>query len=185
VARRLTGRSVSANLTVPVTAGSRGHATVPLSVPSSRPCGRCCAPRSCGSATSRRARTRPPTHTASLGRGSFGYLLKDRVFDVDDFLDGLRRVASGGSALDPEVVAQLINPGRDDGLSLLTTRERELLALMAEGRTNIGIARRLWLSDRTVETHVANIVAKLGLADSEEDHRRLLAVLTYLGHRLR
>jgi DNA-binding NarL/FixJ family response regulator len=120
-----------------------------------------------------------------LGQGSVGYLLKDRVFDVDDFLDALRRVASGGSALDPEVVAQLINPPRDDALSLLTTREREVLALMAEGRTNVGIARRLWLSDRTVETHVGNIVAKLGLADSEEDHRRVLAVLAYLGHRLR
>ena len=119
-----------------------------------------------------------------LGRGSFGYLLKDRVFDVDDFLDALRRVGSGGSALDPEVVAQLINPGRGDRLSLLTTREREVLALMAEGRTNIGIAHRLWLSDRTVETHVANVVAKLGLADSKEDHRRVLAVLAYLGHRL-
>jgi DNA-binding NarL/FixJ family response regulator len=120
-----------------------------------------------------------------MGRGSFGYLLKDRVFDVDDFLDALRRVASGGSALDPEVVAQLITPTRHDGLSLLTTREREVLALMAEGRTNVGIARRLWVSDRTVETHVGNIVAKLGLAHpEEEDHRRVLAVLAYLGHRL-
>jgi DNA-binding NarL/FixJ family response regulator len=117
-----------------------------------------------------------------LGQGGFGYLLKDRVLDVDDFLDALRRIASGGSALDPEVVAQLITPGRADGLALLTRREREVLALMAEGRTNIGIARRLWLSDRTVETHVGNIVAKLGLADSQEDHRRVLAVLAYLGH---
>jgi len=120
-----------------------------------------------------------------LSGGSFGYLLKDRVFDVDDFLDALRRVASGGSALDPEVVTRLISPVRDDGLSLLTTREREVLALMAEGRTNIGIARRLWLSERTVETHVGNLVAKLGMADSKEDHRRVLAVLAYLGHRLR
>jgi DNA-binding NarL/FixJ family response regulator len=119
-----------------------------------------------------------------VGRGGFGYLLKDRVFDVDEFLDALRRVASGGSALDPEVVARLLTPGRGDGLASLTSREREVLALMAEGRTNIGIARRLWLSDRTVETHVGNIVAKLGLADSQEDHRRVLAVLTYLGHRL-
>lgn len=119
-----------------------------------------------------------------MSRGSFGYLLKDRVFDVEDFLDALRRVASGGSALDPEVVAQLINPRTNDTLSLLTAREREVLTLMAEGRTNRGIARRLWLSDRTIETHVGNIVAKLGLEESEEDHRRVLAVLTFLGHRL-
>jgi DNA-binding NarL/FixJ family response regulator len=118
-----------------------------------------------------------------LRAGGFGYLLKDRVFDVDEFLDALRRVASGGSALDPEVVARLVTPGRD-GLQLLTSRERDVLALMAEGYTNVGIARRLWLSDRTVETHVGNIIAKLGLADSEEEHRRVRAVLTYLGHRV-
>jgi DNA-binding NarL/FixJ family response regulator len=120
-----------------------------------------------------------------LSRGSFGYLLKDRVFDVEDFLDALRRVASGGSALDPEVVAQLINPPRNDGLSLMTTREREVLALMAEGRTNAGIARRLWLSERTIETHVGNIISKLGLAESAEHHRRVMAVLTYLENRVR
>jgi DNA-binding NarL/FixJ family response regulator len=113
--------------------------------------------------------------------GRFGYLLKDRVFDVDDFLDALRRVAAGGSALDPEVVATLVRPaGRDDPLAGLTPREREVLALMAEGRTNRGIARRLWLTDRTVETHVSSIMAKLGLADSDEDHRRVLAVLSWL-----
>jgi DNA-binding NarL/FixJ family response regulator len=115
-------------------------------------------------------------------RGHFGYLLKDRVFDVDDFLDALRRVAAGGSALDPEVVARLITPARrNDPLAALTTREREVLALMAEGRTNLGIARRLWLTDRTIETHVSSIMAKLGLADGAEDHRRVLAVLTWLG----
>jgi DNA-binding NarL/FixJ family response regulator len=114
--------------------------------------------------------------------GGFGYLLKDRVFDVDDFLDALSRVAAGGSALDPEVVARLINPARrDDPLILLTAREHEVLGLMAEGRTNVGIARRLWLSERTVETHVSSIMAKLALAEAEEDHRRVLAVLAHLG----
>jgi DNA-binding NarL/FixJ family response regulator len=114
-------------------------------------------------------------------RGHFGYLLKDRVFDVDDFLDAIRRVAAGGSALDPEAVAALITRRRDDPLAALTSREREVLSLMAEGRTNIGVARRLWLTDRTVETHVSSIMAKLGLADSDEDHRRVLAVLAWLG----
>jgi DNA-binding NarL/FixJ family response regulator len=116
-------------------------------------------------------------------RGHFGYLLKDRVFDVEDFLDALRRVAAGGSALDPEVVAGLISPRGNDPLAMLTSREREVLALMAEGRTNRGIARRLWLTDRTVETHVSSIMAKLGLADTDEDHRRVLAVLAWLGQR--
>ena len=102
------------------------------------------------------------------------------MFDVDDFLDALRRVAAGGSALDPEVVAGLISPRRNDPLGPLTARERDVLALMAEGRTNRGIARRLWLTDRTVETHVSSIMAKLGLADSDEDHRRVLAVLAWL-----
>jgi DNA-binding NarL/FixJ family response regulator len=116
--------------------------------------------------------------------GRFGYLLKDRVFDVDDFLDALRRVADGGSALDPEVVATLLAPRRQhDALALLTPREREVLELMAEGRTNVGIARRLWLADRTVETHVSSIIRKLGLTESEEEHRRVLAVLTWLGVR--
>jgi DNA-binding NarL/FixJ family response regulator len=117
-----------------------------------------------------------------LRSGGFGYLLKDRVFDVEEFLDALRRVASGGSALDPEVVARLLTPDRD-GMELLTARERDVLGLMAQGYTNVGIARRLWLSDRTVETHVGNIISKLRLADSDEEHRRVLAVLTYLGHR--
>lgn len=125
-------------------------------------------------------------HSVELAAaGRFGYLLKDRVFDVDDFLDAIRRVAAGGTALDPEVVARLIGPGRqDDPLKTLTPREREVLALMAEGRTNTGIARKLWLTDRTVETHIGSILAKLGINDSDEDHRRVLAVLTYLGQRL-
>jgi len=121
-------------------------------------------------------------HSVELvASGRFGYLLKDRVFDVDDFLDALRRVAAGGSALDPEVVSRLIGVHRGGGpLASLTAREREVLALMAEGRTNVGIARRLWLTERTVETHIGSILAKLGLADSDEDHRRVLAVLVYL-----
>jgi DNA-binding NarL/FixJ family response regulator len=113
--------------------------------------------------------------------GGFGYLLKERVLDLDDFLDALTRVAAGGSALDPEVVGRLIRPHpQDEAIALLTPREREVLALMAEGRTNIGIAKRLYLSERTVETHVANILAKLDLAGSDEDHRRVLAVVAYL-----
>ncbi|GIE97609.1 response regulator [Paractinoplanes rishiriensis] len=120
---------------------------------------------------------------ALVARGYFGYLLKDRVFDVDDFLDALRRVASGGSALDPEVVAGLVSPRRNDPLAALTLRERDVLALMAEGRTNRGIARRLCLTDRTIETHVGSVLAKLGLAETDEDHRRVLAVLAWLGER--
>jgi DNA-binding NarL/FixJ family response regulator len=126
-------------------------------------------------------------HSVELvSRGRVGYLLKDRVFDIDDFMDALRRVAAGGSALDPEVVATLLGPRReDDPLAQLTPRERDVLALMAEGRTNVGIARRLFLTDRTVETHVTNIMAKIGLGDSDEEHRRVLAVLTWLGVRQR
>jgi DNA-binding NarL/FixJ family response regulator len=123
-------------------------------------------------------------HSVDLvASGRFGYLLKDRVFDVDDFLDALRRVAGGGSALDPEVVTTLLGrAGSDDPLAMLTPREREVLTLMAEGRTNAGIAERLWLTERTVETHVTGIMAKLGLTESTE-HRRVLAVLTWLGVR--
>jgi DNA-binding NarL/FixJ family response regulator len=127
-------------------------------------------------------------HSVDLvGSGRFGYLLKDRVFDVDDFMDSLRRVAAGGSALDPEVVTRLLSPLRaSDQLARLTPREREVLALMAEGRTNLGIARRLWLTERTIETHIASILGKLGLVAGEEDHRRVLAVLAFLNpHRSR
>lgn len=124
-------------------------------------------------------------HSVELvSSGRFGYLLKDRVFDVDDFIDALGRVGAGGSALDPEVVSMLLSPLRaTDQLAALTPREREVLALMAEGRTNLGIARRLWLTERTVETHITSILAKLGLGSGEEDHRRVLAVLAFLNHR--
>ncbi len=121
-------------------------------------------------------------HSVELvSTGGFGYLLKDRVFDVEDFLDALRRVAAGGSALDPEVVARLLGPRpASRALQSLTSREHDVLALMAEGRTNIGIARRLWLTERTVETHIKNILAKLGLISTDENHRRVLAVLAFL-----
>ncbi len=103
------------------------------------------------------------------------------MLDVDDFLEAARRVAAGGSALDPEVVAALLAPASArDPLAALTPREREVLGLMAEGRTNAGIARRLWLSEKTVETHVRSILGKLGLPISEDDHRRVLAVLAYV-----
>jgi DNA-binding NarL/FixJ family response regulator len=126
-------------------------------------------------------------HSVELvSQGRVGYMLKDRVFEVDDFMDSLERVAAGGSALDPEVVATLLGPRhKDDPLSQLTPREREVIGLMAEGRNNAGIARRLSLTDRTIETHIASIMAKLGLYESEEEHRRVLAVLTWLGLRSR
>jgi DNA-binding NarL/FixJ family response regulator len=111
--------------------------------------------------------------------GAVGYLLKDRVVDVDEFLDGLARVAAGGTVLDSDVVSQLL-VARRDPLSTLTPREREVLALMAEGRTNTAICQRLVVSEGAVEKHIGNIFAKLGLAQSESDHRRVMAVLTYL-----
>ena len=124
-------------------------------------------------------------HSVDLvGGGGFGYLLKDRVLDVDDFIGALRRVAAGGSALDPEVVARLlVVRRRDSPLTLLTARETEVLGLMAEGRTNAGISSRLWLTERTVETHVSSIMAKLNLPADAHDHRRVLAVLAYLNSR--
>jgi DNA-binding NarL/FixJ family response regulator len=119
--------------------------------------------------------------TALVSTGAFGYLLKDRILDVDDFLEALVRVARGGSALDPEVVATLVAPARPDpAFTSLTDREREVLALIAEGRSNAAVAKRLWSTERTVETHVRHIFVKLGLYDSEDDHRRVLAVLAYL-----
>ena len=115
------------------------------------------------------------------GAGAVGYLLKDRVAAITDFLDALDRVASGGTVLDPEVVAQLlVRRRRDDPLRQLTPREQEVLALMAEGRSNTNIARTLVVSDGAVEKHVRNIFTKLHLPPDDEQHRRVLAVLTYL-----
>ncbi len=116
--------------------------------------------------------------------GHFAYLLKDRVLDLSEFLDILCRVRDGGSAFDPELVLEIMGAARQNqAMESLTPREREVLALMAEGRTNIGIAQRLWLTARTVETHVASILAKLDLANTPEDHRRVLAVIAFMEHR--
>jgi len=112
------------------------------------------------------------------GRGGLGYLLKDRIMDVDDFVAAVRRVADGGTALDPEVVAQLLT--RRGPLEVLSPRELEVLGLMAEGRSNAAIASQLVLTVGAVEKHVANIFTKLRLPPSGEDHRRVLAVLAYL-----
>lgn len=110
-----------------------------------------------------------------------GYLLKSRVTDVDDFLETLERIVKGGSVVDPALVQQLVAARRVlDPLEELTQREREVLALMAEGRSNAGIARRLWVTDGTVAKHVHSILARLGLPEANEDHRRVLAVLTFL-----
>ncbi len=114
--------------------------------------------------------------------GGVGYLLKDRVGDIPEFVDALRRVARGGTALDPEVVAQLMARNRaGDPIATLTPREREVLAAMAEGRTNVGIARLLGITEGATEKHISNIFGKLQLPDSQEAHRRVLAVLAYLG----
>ncbi|WP_219461062.1 response regulator [Nonomuraea rhizosphaerae] len=112
--------------------------------------------------------------------GGVGYLLKDRVADVTDFIDALRRVAAGGTALDPEVVSQLLLRGHSDPLDRLTPREGEVLKLMAEGRSNAGIGQELVLSEGAVGKHIGNIFAKLDLSPAEGDHRRVLAVLQFL-----
>ncbi len=113
--------------------------------------------------------------------GGVGYLLKDRVANVAEFTDAIARVAAGGTALDPEVVSSLLNASRHaSALSALTAREHDVLALMAEGRSNSAIAGRLAVSERAVEKHISNIFSKLGLPPSDSDHRRVLAVLAYL-----
>jgi DNA-binding NarL/FixJ family response regulator len=125
-----------------------------------------------------------PTYATELladGRGGVGYLLKDRIMDVAEFVEAVRRVATGGTALDPQVVAQLFSRQKPDGpLERLTPRELDVLARMAEGRSNAAIADDLVLTVGAVEKHIANILMKLQLPPSESDHRRVLAVLTYL-----
>ncbi|MEK8171569.1 response regulator transcription factor [Streptomyces sp. M19] len=120
--------------------------------------------------------------TELLGGGAngVGYLLKDRVGRVDEFLDALERVAAGGTALDPEVVTELLTRRRDDPLGSLTPREREVLHLMAEGQDNTTIGKLLVISDRAVSKHIGNVFSKLGLPPSDSGHRRVLAVLAYL-----
>ena len=113
-----------------------------------------------------------------------GYLLKSRIVNVDDFIETLRRVVRGGSVVDPELVRELVNARQvSDPLDVLSSREREVLALMAEGRSNSGIARELWVTEGTVEKHVRSILMKLRLPDADDLHRRVLAVLTFLGAR--
>lgn len=125
--------------------------------------------------------TRYAAELLAGGAAGIGYLLKDRVADVSDFVEALNRIASGGTALDPEVVTQLLGASRrTDSLSNLSGREREVLSLMAEGRTNAAIAATLVISEGAVEKHVANIFSKLDLPASPTDHRRVLAVLRYL-----
>ena len=113
--------------------------------------------------------------------GAVGYLLKDRVFNDDQFVDAIRTVAAGGTVMDPEVVSKLLGRrARDEPISRLSSRERDVLALMAEGRSNAAIAQRLFVTEKAVSKHTTSIFTKLGLAPSEDDNRRVLAVLAYL-----
>jgi len=127
---------------------------------------------------SQHVETRHAVELVSLG--GFGYLLKDRVLQVAEFLSAAERVAGGGSALDPKVVASLITRNNDDPLGELTMREREVLELMAEGLTNAGIAKRLYLSERTIEAHVRHVLMKLNVPETDDSNRRVLAVLAHL-----
>jgi DNA-binding NarL/FixJ family response regulator len=124
------------------------------------------------------------TRLLSESAAGIGYLLKDRVTNLEDFTAALRRVAEGGSVLDPQIVSQLLTKGRgaDDPLNRLTPREREVIELVAEGRSNKGIGERLVITERAVQKHVTSIFMKLGLPPSDDDHRRILAVLTYVRH---
>jgi DNA-binding NarL/FixJ family response regulator len=118
------------------------------------------------------------------GGRKIGYLLKSRVTDVAEFVDTIERIARGGSVVDPALVQELVSARRrNDPLALLSARERDVLTLMAEGRSNAGIARRLWISEGTVEKHVRSILTKLSLAETDDDHRRVLAVVTFLDAR--
>jgi DNA-binding NarL/FixJ family response regulator len=121
------------------------------------------------------------TDLLSANTDGVGYLLKQRVADVDEFIDALRRVADGGTALDPQVVSQLLVRRHSDPLQRLTPRERDVLALMAEGRSNAGIAGRLVVSESAVAKHINSILTKLDLPKADADHRRVLAVLRFLG----
>ncbi|MFD9489729.1 LuxR C-terminal-related transcriptional regulator [Streptomyces sp. NPDC059991] len=115
------------------------------------------------------------------GNGGVGYLLKDRVFDAEQFVDAVRRVAGGGTAMDPQVISQLLTrKSRDEPLGGLTPREREVMELMAQGRSNAAIAQQLVVTERAIAKHTSNIFAKLGLPVSDDDNRRVLAVLAYL-----
>jgi len=123
------------------------------------------------------------TDLLSSGERS-GYLLKSRITDVDDFVETLERIVNGGSVVDPALVQELVAARRvDDPLDVLSPREREVLALMAEGRSNAGIAHQLWITEGTVEKHVHSILTKLRLSEAEDDHRRVLAVITFLDAR--
>ncbi|MEU8675998.1 response regulator transcription factor [Streptomyces sp. NPDC048560] len=115
------------------------------------------------------------------GNGGIGYLLKDRVFDADQFIDSVRRVAAGGTAMDPQVISQLLSRrARDEPVEGLTPREREVIELMAQGRSNVAIASQMVITERAVAKHTSNIFGKLGLPQSDDDNRRVLAVLAYL-----
>ena len=115
------------------------------------------------------------------GGGGTGYLLKSRIADVDEFLDAVQRIARGGSVVDPALVRELVTARRrQDPLAVLSAREREVLELMAEGRSNAGIARRLFVAEGTVEKHISSILTKLNLHEADDDHRRVLAAITFL-----
>jgi DNA-binding NarL/FixJ family response regulator len=126
--------------------------------------------------------TRYAAELLATRSGGIGYLLKDRVADVGEFTDAIARIAAGGTAFDPEVISGLLNANQHSAaLAVLTSREQDVLTLMAEGRSNSAIADRLVVTERAVEKHISNIFSKLGLPPSDSDHRRVLAVLAYLG----